>query len=247
MNLGQRISEYRKAMNLTQDQLAKLLEVSNQAVSKWETEQCYPDIQLLPRLADIFSISLDVLFGRESAEKTERAITGLPWQDDNTLRVVLYVGQTLVADAEAGTGVVVKHEDPVKSVTQVFSVKATGKTQVLSYEGDVEDVLSMVSVSCGNVSGNVDARGSVTCGNVSGDVDAGGGVCCGEVNGNVDAGGTVSCGDVGGNVDAGGNVTCGNVDGDVDAGKSVYCLKVSGDVDAGHDVYFGNDPGHRRQ
>ena len=247
MNLGQRISEYRKAMNLTQDQLAKLLEVSNQAVSKWETEQCYPDIQLLPRLADIFDISLDTLFGRASAEKTARVMTGLPWPDDNILRAVLYVGHTLSADAEAGTGVVVKHEDPAKNLVQVFSVKAGGKTQVLSYEGDVDDVHSVVSVRCGNVAGDVDARGSVTCGHVSGDVGAGGGVCCGDVKGNVDAGGTVSCGDVNGNVDAGGNVTCGRVDGDVDAGGNVTCHDVAGDVDAGRNVYYGTDPGSERQ
>ena len=61
MTMGNRISEYRKKLGLTQDALAQKLNVSNQAVSKWESDQCCPDIQLLPRLADEFAITVDEL------------------------------------------------------------------------------------------------------------------------------------------------------------------------------------------
>lgn len=78
-----------------------------QAVSKWESNQCCPDIQLLPQLADIFEISMDELFGRkdgsknqsgnENNDKTDNAIKNatFPWADDNTLRVVLFQGHTI--------------------------------------------------------------------------------------------------------------------------------------------------------
>ena len=49
---------------MTQEALARKLDVTNQAVSKWESGQCCPDISLLPRIADIFGITMDELFGR---------------------------------------------------------------------------------------------------------------------------------------------------------------------------------------
>lgn len=62
--LGKRIAGHRKRMALTQDQLAEKLGVTAQAVSKWENDQSCPDISVLPRLADIFGISVDELLGR---------------------------------------------------------------------------------------------------------------------------------------------------------------------------------------
>jgi transcriptional regulator with XRE-family HTH domain len=55
---------------MTQRHLAYHLRVSVQAVSKWERSKTYPDVMLLPVIADLFSVSLDELFGRE-IEKTE--------------------------------------------------------------------------------------------------------------------------------------------------------------------------------
>ncbi len=68
--LGKRIAENRKRMKLTQDQLAEQLGVTAQAVSKWENDQSCPDISMLPKLAEIFSISTDELLGREAPPPT---------------------------------------------------------------------------------------------------------------------------------------------------------------------------------
>ena len=62
--LGKRIAINRKKLNLTQDQLAEKLGVTAQAVSKWENDQSCPDISMLPRLAELFGISIDALMGR---------------------------------------------------------------------------------------------------------------------------------------------------------------------------------------
>jgi len=53
----------RKELKFTQEKLAESLGVSFQAVSKWETMQSYPDIELLPRLAELLETSVDSLIG----------------------------------------------------------------------------------------------------------------------------------------------------------------------------------------
>ena len=62
MNLGNKIRELRRARNLTQEQLAASLNISPQAVSKWEMGASYPDMTMIPTLASLFKVSLDELF-----------------------------------------------------------------------------------------------------------------------------------------------------------------------------------------
>ncbi len=64
--LAANISEKRKKMGLTQEELAEKLGVTFQAVSKWETAKAAPDISFLPELADIFKCTIDELFSRTS-------------------------------------------------------------------------------------------------------------------------------------------------------------------------------------
>lgn len=62
---GKNLARIRKSLNMTQEQLANKLNVSPQAVSKWEKSN-YPDSELLPKLARTLNTSLDVLFGLKS-------------------------------------------------------------------------------------------------------------------------------------------------------------------------------------
>lgn len=64
MKLGSNIKKYRKEKGLTQEKLAYDLGVSAQAVSRWENDITYPDISMLPILADYFETSIDDLMGR---------------------------------------------------------------------------------------------------------------------------------------------------------------------------------------
>ena len=68
MNLGNRIRELRKKNNVTQEQLASALNLSPQAVSKWEMNVGYPDISLLPAIAAYFRVSLDELVASDVRE-----------------------------------------------------------------------------------------------------------------------------------------------------------------------------------
>lgn len=63
MSIGTNIYALRKEKKITQAQLAEKLGVSEQAVSKWENDQCAPDVSLFPAIADYFGVSIDRLFG----------------------------------------------------------------------------------------------------------------------------------------------------------------------------------------
>jgi len=59
--VGERISSYRKNRNMSQEELATVLNVSRQTISKWETGDTLPDVFNVVALAKIFHVSLDVL------------------------------------------------------------------------------------------------------------------------------------------------------------------------------------------
>lgn len=61
MNIGSIIKELRQKKKMSQEELAENLGVSTQAVSRWETGVSYPDITLLPFIANVFSVTTDYL------------------------------------------------------------------------------------------------------------------------------------------------------------------------------------------
>lgn len=71
--MGQVIRRLRKERNLTQEELAQLLNVSNQAVSKWECGDGMPDISQVVPLANVFGVTTDVLFGIAGTDAAEEA------------------------------------------------------------------------------------------------------------------------------------------------------------------------------
>ena len=62
----------RKKKGLSQGQVAEMLCVSTQAVSKWETGTSYPDLSLLPTIANLFGVSIDCMLGINISEKEEK-------------------------------------------------------------------------------------------------------------------------------------------------------------------------------
>ena len=62
LKLGEKIKNFRKQKNISQESLAKHLGISYQASSKWETGSAMPDITLIPAIASFFGISIDELF-----------------------------------------------------------------------------------------------------------------------------------------------------------------------------------------
>lgn len=92
MTTGEKIRFYRVSSNYTQEQLAELLEVSRQSVSKWETDLAYPETEKLIRLSSLFNVTVDELLSDQAIlnkyhrssvlmykeYKSEKKIFGLP-------------------------------------------------------------------------------------------------------------------------------------------------------------------------
>ena len=74
IKIGAIIKKLRAENNITQDTLATAIGVTPQAISRWESEGGYPDIELLPALADFFSVSTDELLGYKLSEREQELI-----------------------------------------------------------------------------------------------------------------------------------------------------------------------------
>lgn len=69
MTLGEKIAKQRKELNYTQEQLADILGVSRQSISKWESDIAYPETEKLIELGRLFDCSMDYLLKEEVTEK----------------------------------------------------------------------------------------------------------------------------------------------------------------------------------
>lgn len=87
MTIGKRIAALRREKGLKQDDLAGMLEVSPQAVSKWENDQTCPDISLLPGLANILGITVDELLSGK--QENAPVVTMVPEQQRKDIKDML--------------------------------------------------------------------------------------------------------------------------------------------------------------
>lgn len=79
MSIGERITSLRKQQNLSQGKLASILEVSRQAVSKWENDLAAPDTLKLIQLADVLKTDVEYLAtGRVSESKIQQVVVKVP-------------------------------------------------------------------------------------------------------------------------------------------------------------------------
>ena len=247
---GQRIAALRKSKGMTQEALAQRLGITNQAVSKWESDQCCPDIMQLPALADIFEISMDTLFGREEPALPENppqepvtVIGELPWEDNDDLHAVCFIGHQLVRyqDIPSLGGKRERFSYSFSCLGFDKSSQRGNEPVQLHFSGNVGNIYSDYAVYCSEsaIGGNVQAGDGVICTEVGGEVRAGDGVTCVSVRGNVIAGDSVSCtGSIGGNAQAGDDVRCdGTIMGNASAGGDLECGgDIGGRVQAGGDV-----------
>ena len=78
MNLGEKIIELRKKEGYSQEELASLLDVSRQSVSKWELNASTPDLDKIVRLSEIFHVSIDSLLQEDRIEPEEHVARLMP-------------------------------------------------------------------------------------------------------------------------------------------------------------------------
>lgn len=84
--IGKRIAALRREKGLKQEDVAQVLEVSSQAVSKWENDQSCPDISLLPKLAKLLGVSVDTLL---SGEEEKPAVELVPEQKRKDIKEMM--------------------------------------------------------------------------------------------------------------------------------------------------------------
>ena len=66
MTLGQKLKEIRKRLGLSQEQLAEIINVSRQAITKWENDAGIPDISNLQELSKVFGLTVDYLLNAQN-------------------------------------------------------------------------------------------------------------------------------------------------------------------------------------
>lgn len=71
MTFGEKIQKLRKEAGLSQEELSYQLEVSRQAISKWERDNGYPETEKIVRMSKMFNVSLDYLLNEEDMQKPE--------------------------------------------------------------------------------------------------------------------------------------------------------------------------------
>ncbi len=245
LTLNDAICFYRKKQGLTQEELAQRLGVTNQSVSKWDSAQCCPDISLIPKLADIFDISIDELFGKEPKPTTNNydLCTEFPWPEDEKLRVVFAKGRKILDKSDnINECISIRFPHDCNETTrQYFKVEVFGN---ISCDASINgDVVSHGEIECNEINGDIkESSQNVNCqGNINGNVNAGANISCGgSIGGGVNCGNNVSCaGEINGAVNCGDNVACGdNIKGDVSCGGSVECKTIEGNVECKGNIIY---------
>ncbi|MBR4954387.1 MAG: helix-turn-helix transcriptional regulator [Clostridia bacterium] len=100
-SIGQFIAALRKANGMTQQDVADRLNVSNKAVSRWERDECAPDLSLIPAIAEMFGVSCDELLRGERltnptasekiVQKTDKQIKTLIARTLSTMKTLIMV------------------------------------------------------------------------------------------------------------------------------------------------------------
>lgn len=75
MTFGEKLQELRKGRNLSQEQFAEQMAVSRQAVSKWELNQAYPEMDKLIELSEYFNVTMDSLVKDQTVKTSEEIKT----------------------------------------------------------------------------------------------------------------------------------------------------------------------------
>ena len=249
LKISEVIRQRRRTMDISQETLADHLGVSVQAVSKWETSASYPDITLLPKIAEYLKTDINALFFGEEARPAKSV--SLP--DDNRLRIVQCLGSKILSREEYDPNKTIMLEIPDNDIG-TLNVEIWGSAGI---DGDISgsatagSVLNCGSVggaanagnaiNCGNIGGSVNAGDTVNCGNIGGGVSVGDSVHCGNVGGGISAGDCIYCGDAGGDVEAGGDIYCGNIEKNAKAENDIHCKKIKGDAECGGNIIYEND------
>ena len=130
MTIGERLLKLRKEKNISQEELANILDVSRQTVSKWETDQTTPDFDKIVPLCNYFGITSDeLLTGNYNIQEAKEANVKSNFARNIALAVMLYIlaVATIILCAA-------QFKQPILGVVLFFIFIAIG-TAILIYNG----------------------------------------------------------------------------------------------------------------
>lgn len=221
-NLKNNLLRLRKERNITQDILANSLDISVQAISKWETGVSLPDLMQIPRIAKFYGVTIDYLFYNEGNER-KTIIHDLP--DDNKLRIVQFLGNKIL-------GVDLWEQDKNINLKISDSLCITQSGLGINVE-----IWGNANIQ-GDINGYVECGGKLNCGNIGSYAECGNSVNCGNIDGYVECGDKVNCGNISSYVESGGSVNCGNIEGDVECQGDLHCNVITGNVECEGNVIY---------
>lgn len=126
MSIGERISELRKQRNISQVQLAQLMDVSRQAVSKWENDLAAPDTIKLIQLADVLDTDVEYLAtGKHSVLKAPAQVVTVVQPVEKIVEVEKVVEKPVYIEK------IVEIEKPVETVREKVKIRKVFRTKYL--------------------------------------------------------------------------------------------------------------------
>lgn len=99
MTFSEKLKYLRKKKEISQEELAQVLHVTRQSISKWETGTAYPDIEKMKMLSDFYNISLADLMNQDNNESSGLNVKNHEEDDQEELEVNLIVGGFVIGTA----------------------------------------------------------------------------------------------------------------------------------------------------
>ena len=96
LNFAENLKKLRKDKEITQEKLAEVLGVTSQSVSRWELNICYPDLELLPIIANYFGVTIDSLLSNDACSKEldfEKFKNKISEMDDDTADKINFINE----------------------------------------------------------------------------------------------------------------------------------------------------------
>lgn len=151
-----RIKELRRKDNLSQQKLAEVLNVHQTAISQWETDRTFPDIEIAKKLSDIFNVSIEYLLGLDNENDNSQNIDSISGIANifplKTKRVPLLgkiaCGKPIFADEERGEYVLTSD-----GIDADFCLRAQGDSMIGAriLDGDIVFIKQQSSVENGQI------------------------------------------------------------------------------------------------
>lgn len=270
LKLNDTICFYRKKQGLTQEELAVKLGVTNQSVSKWESAQCCPDISLLPKLADIFEISIDELFGIVPRMSMTKEVNAAEKDAVFSKAVKIVKESGKVSASLLQRKLNIGYEEAVHLIdlmkdeltdkedfSSQFSWPDDDTFRVVVARGkkvmSVDDIDKTIDITfpknCNETTRQyfkVEVFGNISCdASINGDVIGHGMIECNQINGDIkECGGYISSqGNINGSASSKAYISCaGSISGGVHCGNNVSCAgNINGAVNCGDNVTCGDN------